>query len=473
MNALTANKIVIGKTNKMVFLTLLSLVLFFISIEEGMFWDNVLFASKMGNHIYKNGLFNWTIPDSFDPGHPPFLAFIQALGWKLFGKSLWVSHLVMLPFLFGLLLQLWRFVSFFSDKVIYQRLAFCLLIVDPTFMAQLVLINPEVIQLFFFFLGLNAIFYKQNIFKALSLAFLGIVTYRGMMLFAGLALFDFLLHTIIEKRSLISFFSRKTILIYVIAATPAFVYIIWRLTTKGWLQTHPQSPWAHLWHFVTLKEFGRNIIVLTQRFADFGRCFVFLLLAFFLFWQRKWLQQKSVKTLLLLAICGTFFIIVVSIFSTNEMGHRYFIVAYLASILLAFEIIKQHPYFKQFYGFLLVALLTGNLWIYPTDFAQGWDASLAHMPYFSLREKAIQYLDEKNIPIEQVATFFPNESTIDDVSLNGDQRSFTAFTDTSKYVFVSTVFNLSDKELSTIHVSFDTIQSFQKNRISVTILKHK
>jgi len=473
MNALISNKTVSSKTNIMVFLALLSLVLFFISIEEGMFWDNVLFASKMGNHLYENGIFNWNIPDSFDPGHPPFLAFVQAVGWKLLGKSLWVSHLVMLPFVFGLLYQLWRFVTFFSSKFIHQVLAFCLLFFDPTFTAQLLLVNPEVIQLFLFFLALNAIFYKQDFYKFIALAFLGIVTYRGMMLFAGLALFDFLLATVIEKRKFLSFFSKKNLLVYFLAALPAIIYITWRLTTKGWLQTHPQSPWAHLWHFVTIKEFGRNMIVLAQRFNDFGRCFVFLVLAILLLQQRKLWKVNAVQILFLLAACSTFFIIMVSVFSTNEMGHRYFIVAYLASILLAFEVIKQHLFFKQLYSFLLLALVTGNLWIYPTGISQGWDASLAHMPYFSLREKAISYLDSTKIPIEQVATFFPNESSIDDVSLNGDKRSFTAFTDSSKYVFVASVFNLSDKDLSTIETSFFPLKTFQKNRITVSILQRK
>ena len=49
-----------------------------------MFWDNVLFASKMGNQLYYNDLFNWTMPDSFDPGHPPFLGFLLAITWKIF-----------------------------------------------------------------------------------------------------------------------------------------------------------------------------------------------------------------------------------------------------------------------------------------------------------------------------------------------------------------------------------------------------
>ena len=66
--------------------------LFIISYDFGMFWDNVLFASKMGNEIYNNGFFDWTMPNEFDPGHPPFLGALLAIFWKIFGHSLWISH---------------------------------------------------------------------------------------------------------------------------------------------------------------------------------------------------------------------------------------------------------------------------------------------------------------------------------------------------------------------------------------------
>ena len=46
--------------------------------DGGFFWDNTIFGYQMGNHLYNNGLFNFNFPDSFDPGHPPFLALLLA-----------------------------------------------------------------------------------------------------------------------------------------------------------------------------------------------------------------------------------------------------------------------------------------------------------------------------------------------------------------------------------------------------------
>ena len=49
---------------------------------------------------------------------------------------------------------------------------------------------------------------------------------------------------------------------------------------------------------------------------------------------------------------------------------------------------------------LLAGLISGNLWIYPRNIAQGWDATLAHVPYYNLRIEAINYLDKNNIEID-------------------------------------------------------------------------
>ena len=77
------NKIISSRYSPLTISIILGLIALLVSYEYGMFWDNVLFASKMGNHLYENGIFDWTIPDNFDPGHPPFLAFLLAVAWKL------------------------------------------------------------------------------------------------------------------------------------------------------------------------------------------------------------------------------------------------------------------------------------------------------------------------------------------------------------------------------------------------------
>jgi hypothetical protein len=455
--------------------TAVGILIFLATKDVGMFWDNVLFASKMGNHLYEHGILSWNIPDTFDPGHPPFLGFVLAIFWKLFGHSLWVSHLAMLPFVIGTLYQLYRCAFYYTQNQAHSFFALLLLLADPTLATSLVLVNPEVIVLFFFFLGLNGFLYKKSLWKFVGLFFLSIITFRSMMLFAGFFIFDILNHLYINKKSFKQLISLKFITFYCLAALPALLYVSWRLIAKGWLQTHEDSPWASLWHLPSLQEFFKNGGVLIWRYLDFGRIFVFLFLIVG-GWSLKRHKKinVSVRQLLLLAFASVFCIVIAVLFSTNAFGHRYFIVSYISFILMAFLILQQLKNKKRIvYSFLLIALFTGNFWIYPEKVSQGWDATLAHIPYHSLRTKAINFLDQEHIDFKEVGTFFPNYNTQDQIDLNGDQRALSHFNKKNPFVFYSNVYNLSDEDLDFIQKNYTEIKRFTSFQIYISILKRK
>lgn len=463
------NKIII-----ILIFTFLSAVIFALSLDNGMFWDNVLFASKMGNHLYNTSLLNWYIPDTYDPGHPPTLGFLLAILWKIFGHKLWVSHLLMIPFSVGLLYQIYLLVSFYIKKKLIVFLGLFLIIVDPTLSTQFVIVNPELIQLFFFFLAINSILYKKSNLKIIALIFLSIISFRSMMLCAGVFLFDFSNSLLINKQKLKSILTIKFITTYLIGSIPALIYIAWRLIEKGWIQTHPSSPWVNLWHLASIKEIIRNIIILGHRYTDFGRIFIYIFIIYNFIKFKNNIFTKNVNQLILLSITSIITIIVTSILTTNSFGHRYFIVSYIVLTLLAFVILSTfYKRKKIIYSFLLLSLITGNLWIYPRNIAQGWDATLAHLPYYNLRTEAINYLDKKSIEIEDVGTFFPNVTKIDNVDLSGDMRSFTSFNGQNNYLFYSNVYNLSDEEYEIIDTKYTLVKQFNKFNIDVNIYKHK
>lgn len=436
-----------------------------------MFWDNVLFASKMGNQLYTHSIFDWTIPDSFDPGHPPFLGFLLAIFWKLFGYKLWVSHLLMLPFIIGLLYQLYHFSSYYIQDKKLLFLGFLLVLADPTLATSFVLVNPEIMILFFFFLTVNGILKQNYYLKFIGFFFLSIISYRSMLLCAGIFLFDILNQLYINKQKLKAIINFKFLFFYFLASVPAFVFVAWRMVTKGWLQTHPNSPWVGLWHFASLKIFFKNCIILIWRYIDFGRIFIFLfLLVSFVLYGKKIINSKKIKQLLLLAISSVFLIIVISLFATNTFGHRYFIVSYISFTLLSFVILLEFYKSKRFIFMLLfLGLLSGNLWVYPKKISQGWDATLAHIPYYSLRLEGIKYLDAHHIKIADVASFFPNLTTLNNINLSGDTRSFSKFDGKNKYVFYATVYNISDEDLNKLSENYTILKEFNKLNINVTI----
>ena len=463
------------KKNRFFSFSILGILIFLVSNQNGMFWDNVLFASKMGNQLYYNSIFDWTMPDSFDPGHPPFLGFLLAASWKILGHKLWVSHLVMLPFTIGFFYQLFRFISFFIDKIHLQLLAFLLIIIDPTISTAFVLVNPEIIIIFFFFLAVNGILFKSKALKYIGLLFLSIVTFRSMMLFGGILLFEICNTLLLKKKKIKTILNIQFLTPYILGSIPGILFVIWRLTTKGWLQTHPNSPWAGYWYFADFEFFIRNCIVLLWRYLDFGRIFIFafLFISMFLFGNKIFQLEKN-KKLILLAITSVFFILITVLIATNAFGHRYFIVSYIAIILLAFIILKEFYIKKRIiYVVLCMGLLTGNLWMYPKNISQGWNATLGHLPYHALRVEAIDYLNKNNINIEEVASFFPNYNIVDYIDFKGDKRSFSKFNGTNIYVFYASVYNLTEEEQKSLANHYSVLKQFHKfnTTIKIYILK--
>ena len=449
----------------------LGVIIFLLSYKNGMFWDNVLFASKMGNHLYKNSIFNWNIPISFDPGHPPFLGFLLAIFWKIFGHQLWASHMLILPFTIGFFFQIYKFISYYIKDTKKQFFLFTLIIVEPTLSTTFVIVNPEIIILFFFFLVINSILFKNNFLKIIGLLFLSIISYRSMMLVAGIFLFDVLNILYIQRKNINSILNFKFLAIYFLGSLTGISFVIWRLITKGWLQTHPESQWASLWQYVDFKGFLKNCFFLTHRYSDFGRIFIFIFLIIsFILFGKKIIKSVENRQILLLAIFSVCFIILVSLISTNTFGHRYFIASYILFIVFSFKILNDHYIKKRIiYSLLFIGLITGNLWIYPKEISQGWDASLAHLPYHSLRLKTIDYLNQEKIDIKEVASFFPNITRLDNIDFNGDNRSFQKFNRKNKYVFYATVFNLSDDELKSLENDYTILKEFNNFNITTNI----
>ncbi|MEK7253678.1 MAG: hypothetical protein AAB316_02970, partial [Bacteroidota bacterium] len=66
------------------------------------FWDTIQLASKHAHFFYDTDFQSLILPENIDSGHPPAFGMYLALVWKIFGKTLTVSHFAMLPFLWGI-----------------------------------------------------------------------------------------------------------------------------------------------------------------------------------------------------------------------------------------------------------------------------------------------------------------------------------------------------------------------------------
>jgi hypothetical protein len=165
------------------------------------------------------------------------------------------------------------------------------------------------------------------------------------------------------------------------------------------------------------------------------------------------------------------------LWAKNLLGHRYLLTIYLTFSILSAKVLFA-PYVNKtlrlvLIGLWLVSIATGNLWIYPDKVSQGWDSTLAHLPYYKLRKQAIEYIDHQNIDINDVSSFFPNTSSIDEIELNGDKRSFKNYEKDSKYVLYSNIFNVSDQIYDKFKREYILLEEFKSNGIFIKIYSKK
>jgi hypothetical protein len=111
--------------------------------------------------------------------------------------------------------------------------------------------------------------------------------------------------------------------------------------------------------------------------------------------------------------------------------------------------------------------------VYPRHISQGWDSSLAYLPYNSLRKEAMAFLDDQNIPTTAVGSFFPNISSMKWTDLSKTEDRFRSFSLENKpeYVFYSNVFNLSDVHRKELEKNYTEYKNFRSTSVIVIIFQ--
>lgn len=457
------------------FAYVLVLLIFVLTCRNSFFWDTIQLGSEHSNYFYENGYSSF-LPDSIDSGHiPAFGAYLSVI-WKIFGRTLLVSHLAMLPFVLGIIWQTRRLAVKFIDKR-YIDWAVLLIILDTTLLAQMTLVSPDVILMFLFITAMNSLLERRTLILSISVALMFLVSMRGMMISLCILIIDIANNVDFKtgiKVSLASVFQRITVYF------PAFlIFVIYSLLhyhSKGWIGFHANSPWADSFSSVSFLTVIRNILVYIWRILDFGRIGVWAVCIILFFKYRDKIRSEKKIKYLFFMFCIFFLILPINmLWAKNLLAHRY-----LLPIYFLFSIMTANLLFSDFIGKKLrtafaglwgIILITGNLWIYPDTVSQGWDSSLAYLPYNDLRHRAVEYLDKHSVNIDNVQSFFPNFSTFHSIDLNDDMRSFHEYDGTKDYVFYSNVCNVSSTIYNELKSRYYLVKRFEKCGVFIEIYK--
>lgn len=443
------------------------------------FWDTVQLGAKHAHFYYENHFSQLLLPAAIDSGHPPTFGLYLAAVWSLFDKTLPLSHFAMLPFIFGILYFLWKI----GTKIAGENKAIFLLllaIADPTLAAQCLLVSPDVVLACFFLMGVYAVLQNQNLLKALAMLGLAMISMRGMMTVAALFLFEIALHYN-NWKTLPKLLLQKMPL-YLPAGFFGLVFLGWHYAQTGWIGYHPDSPWAPSFVKVGIQSFMKNVAILGWRMLDFGRIFGWLVLIYLLLFKknRKLLFENIMfRSFFLFFIICTLVLTPTLLLHTGLSAHRYLLPIYLSLTLLVFTAIFQIQTAKvtQFLHFSIVfiGLSTGNLWLYPDKIAQGWDASLAHLPYYEVRAKMLDYIQTQKLPLDSIGTAFPEIGALKFRDLSGRVEGFAEKDLASQnYILYSNVMNdFTDAEVDALQQHWTPVQTFVRGGVWMILYAKK
>lgn len=436
------------------------------------FWDTMT-KGKRALWFYENG-FQLLLPLDLDSGHPPFFPLYLASVWKLFGKSLLVSHLSMLPLLIGVAWQLLLLCRRFLRGQFFV-IALLLLFLEPTLLAQSTMMSADLVMVFFYLLGLNSILRHRQWLLFLALAGLFATSMRGMVMGGSLLVTDAILHYSFWRKKLsVRWFSP-----YFFSGVLLFSWLAYHYFATGWLLFTPSEKWTAGRESVGLMGVLKNVAIILRNLFDFGRVFIY----FFLFlFGIKWLKNKpefSSDLQQLIAITAVPLVLLSLSFLpfSNPIGCRYYMVVYIGVTVVFVRIMQdfKRPFFipgKVATGFLGLMLIGGHFWVYPDKIAKNWDSSLAHITYFDLRQKMNNYIEQRGLQPKQIGSQFPyiSQSVTNLTEKNGEFPEYDL--EKHHYIIQSNVINdFADADLDSLRAHWTMEKEYRNPLIYIRLYK--
>jgi hypothetical protein len=389
------NKILLSS----VFLFFFILTIFNLKIP--FFWDGTFF-SELSVHFYENGFNGFVPPTLLDNGGIHLYSVYLTIAWKLFGKTLAVSHFALLPFIWGIAYEYFKLAKrFLSGRALLFSMI--LLVAEPCFITQSILMGYDILMIYFFFLSLNALIDKNKYAYPLALVLLCCCNVRGIMLSVALLFIDIAF----------AYSSTKTIRFkfqnYLFALITIVVWGMYHYEKTGWFFFSPERENTHE-SFLPASLMFHQFLFISWKTADFGR----LLLWLFVFAGSIYFYKRQNNTDLKLLLKFVFIpFVVLSLFMiplANPIGHKYFIVVFLCLNIVVCFLFQQFENKKMqllMFSVLTISLISGNFYLYPERFGNGWDSSLKVLPYFDLKEKMDDFIQRQHINPNEVGTQYP------------------------------------------------------------------
>ena len=450
------------------FVVFFFVALTFLAKDIPFFWDEVYYIGTAFN-IYDSDFYAIIPPLEHDRGNFPFYGFYMALWWKIFGKTLAVGHFAILPVLLGVA---WEYFSlakkFISAKWI--PLAMLLLVLEPTFSTQSILMGHDVFLLYFFLGSVRAVFYERKILFLIFFSILALHNIKGFPAVFAVGLFYFIAQKKINLKD------------FIILALPAVLWLVWMFfhhSKTGWYLFTPVNDYGN--SPVSFFVFLKRILLSLWQLADFGRVFLLLVIfGCFVLFVRKIISRDAKQFFYLYLISTAVFIL---FFSAVDVGlcHRYFMPLFLLANILVCICLANFSVQKIFSSavsvLLCMCLLAGNFWLYGGGLSNGWDSSLKILQYFGLKDEMDAFVKEKKINSEETGTKFPLYHDRKNTHLEDESFHYTDMKKDSlekyNYVLLSNVSNqFTVDERKKLNSDWVLVKEFSGGQVYLKLFKN-
>jgi hypothetical protein len=160
-------------------------------------------------------------------------------------------------------------------------------------------------------------------------------------------------------------------------------------------------------------------------------------------------------------------------------GHRYYLPIIVLALIGTVMLIAQSKLTRPRQTALLVLILFSQLishrLVYPDNISQGWDSSLAYVPYIAQVDQVEDYLVEHNISCGEVGTYFPlrGNSKYRDL-IDRDCIYPAAAIGQQQYLITSNIMNdLKSVEQSKIELKYTRLKSWNNNGVYLHLYQLK
>lgn len=451
-----------------------------ITLNFGYFWDTPQLISKEAHWFYLTDFSSFLLPAQNSGSeftatgyHPPLMGIMTAALWKIFGYKLWVSHVFVFLWAILLIFNSFKLIrAFFSDK----HLGWVALIVllESSLLSQFTIASPDFILFTAFVISLRAIFENKKYMLAVAVFFLSCVSMRGVFITAIM----FVVHNYYAYLQLNKELSFRSVLKTLTPYLPTLFilagYYSYYFIARGWFFTN--SPYAE--HYILPNSLQKIIVHLASfiiRLVENGRFFIWIFgiyIAYLTIKSKSILDNKT-KALILFFILLTALYLLFVFITQMPFSPRYFMPIYfMLTILVLQGVIKFMAEKRVRLVFILVLCfeLTGHFWIYPEKVAKSWESTLAHMPYYELREECFNYIDSQKLDYNEISAGFCLYGNRRFIELNNKVTHIGSKPD-RKYFIYSNISNLEDEIIDELQNNFKwkPIKEFKKGYVFIRI----